>query len=349
MRMAERRESSCGNWQAQDRPWRGCSSGRRWRGRHQRPHARRLLRSRDVAHDRASAVRAHDDAGQYDVDVNVGGGGVAAQATAIRHGITRALLLANPELRGPCSRRPASSRATRARSSARSTVATRPGSVRSTRSADPRACRRAPTMGLAATPGRRLSVAVLGATGYAGVELVRLLAGTRRSSSSSSRRSSTGAVGPRRCIRSWPATWTCTLGAPDPDGGGGAPTSSSPRCRTARRRRVVAEMLGRGGGSSTSPPTFDCGIRRSTRAGTPTHPAPELLAEAVYGLPELYRAEIAGARLVAVSRLLSRRGPSWVSRRWPERGCSSSPSSSTPSPARRAPVGVPRSSSCSPR
>lgn len=37
--------------------------------------------------------------GQYDLKVNVGGGGVAAQATAIRHGITRALLLANPEFR----------------------------------------------------------------------------------------------------------------------------------------------------------------------------------------------------------------------------------------------------------
>jgi small subunit ribosomal protein S9 len=37
--------------------------------------------------------------GQYDCAVNVGGGGVAAQATAIRHGITRALMLAHPEFR----------------------------------------------------------------------------------------------------------------------------------------------------------------------------------------------------------------------------------------------------------
>ncbi len=37
--------------------------------------------------------------GQYDLSVNVGGGGVAAQATAIRHGITRALMLAHPEFR----------------------------------------------------------------------------------------------------------------------------------------------------------------------------------------------------------------------------------------------------------
>src|SRR6185295_19553682 len=39
--------------------------------------------------------------GQYDATVNVGGGGVAAQATAIRHGITRCLLSANPEFRSP--------------------------------------------------------------------------------------------------------------------------------------------------------------------------------------------------------------------------------------------------------
>ena len=38
-------------------------------------------------------------AGQYRVDVNVAGGGIAAQAVAIRHGITRALLGINPELR----------------------------------------------------------------------------------------------------------------------------------------------------------------------------------------------------------------------------------------------------------
>ncbi len=39
--------------------------------------------------------------GQYDVAASVQGGGVAAQAVAIRHGITRALLQADPELRSP--------------------------------------------------------------------------------------------------------------------------------------------------------------------------------------------------------------------------------------------------------
>jgi small subunit ribosomal protein S9 len=37
--------------------------------------------------------------GQFDVSANVRGGGVSAQASAVRHGITRALLLANPDLR----------------------------------------------------------------------------------------------------------------------------------------------------------------------------------------------------------------------------------------------------------
>ena len=38
--------------------------------------------------------------GQWDVQVNVTGGGLSGQAGAIRHGITRALMVANPELRG---------------------------------------------------------------------------------------------------------------------------------------------------------------------------------------------------------------------------------------------------------
>ncbi|HEC32087.1 MAG TPA: 30S ribosomal protein S9 [Deltaproteobacteria bacterium] len=37
--------------------------------------------------------------GQFDVDVNVCGGGISGQAGAIKHGITRALLEFNPDLR----------------------------------------------------------------------------------------------------------------------------------------------------------------------------------------------------------------------------------------------------------
>jgi len=40
-------------------------------------------------------------AGKYDITINVRGGGPAGQAGAIRHGISRALVMADAELRGP--------------------------------------------------------------------------------------------------------------------------------------------------------------------------------------------------------------------------------------------------------
>ena len=40
-------------------------------------------------------------AGNFDIDVNVTGGGNSGQAGAIRHGITRALMQANPDFRSP--------------------------------------------------------------------------------------------------------------------------------------------------------------------------------------------------------------------------------------------------------
>jgi small subunit ribosomal protein S9 len=40
-------------------------------------------------------------AGSFDIDINVSGGGSSGQAGAIRHGITRALMLVNPEFRPP--------------------------------------------------------------------------------------------------------------------------------------------------------------------------------------------------------------------------------------------------------
>jgi small subunit ribosomal protein S9 len=42
-----------------------------------------------------------ENVGQFDVAVNIRGGGVSAQAAAIRHGITRALMTVNPDLRPP--------------------------------------------------------------------------------------------------------------------------------------------------------------------------------------------------------------------------------------------------------
>jgi len=42
--------------------------------------------------------------GQFDALINVGGGGPSGQAGAVRHGIARALVEANPELRVPLKR-----------------------------------------------------------------------------------------------------------------------------------------------------------------------------------------------------------------------------------------------------
>ncbi|OGQ91235.1 MAG: 30S ribosomal protein S9 [Deltaproteobacteria bacterium RIFOXYA12_FULL_58_15] len=39
--------------------------------------------------------------GKFDVSVNVAGGGLSGQAGAIRHGLTRALMVMNPEFRTP--------------------------------------------------------------------------------------------------------------------------------------------------------------------------------------------------------------------------------------------------------
>ncbi|MDT8420971.1 MAG: 30S ribosomal protein S9 [Desulfuromonadales bacterium] len=41
-----------------------------------------------------------DNVGKFDIYVNVCGGGASGQAGAIKHGITKALLEADPELRG---------------------------------------------------------------------------------------------------------------------------------------------------------------------------------------------------------------------------------------------------------
>ena len=45
--------------------------------------------------------RATNTLDQFNVMVKVAGGGISGQAGAVRHGIARALLVANPELRKP--------------------------------------------------------------------------------------------------------------------------------------------------------------------------------------------------------------------------------------------------------
>ena len=45
-----------------------------------------------------------DSVGQYDIVVNVGGGGLSGQADAVKHGVSRALCVANPDNRAALKR-----------------------------------------------------------------------------------------------------------------------------------------------------------------------------------------------------------------------------------------------------
>jgi small subunit ribosomal protein S9 len=46
-------------------------------------------------------LRLTDSLDKYDISANVKGGGIAGQAGAIRHGISRVLVSVNPDLRSP--------------------------------------------------------------------------------------------------------------------------------------------------------------------------------------------------------------------------------------------------------
>jgi len=45
-------------------------------------------------------LKTYDQVGKFDIRVNVKGGGILGQAGAIRHGISKALVIAEPESRG---------------------------------------------------------------------------------------------------------------------------------------------------------------------------------------------------------------------------------------------------------
>jgi len=46
-------------------------------------------------------LKVADAVDKFDINVNVGGGGISGQAGAIRHGISRALVIADQNLRDP--------------------------------------------------------------------------------------------------------------------------------------------------------------------------------------------------------------------------------------------------------
>jgi N-acetyl-gamma-glutamyl-phosphate reductase len=140
----------------------------------------------------------------------------------------------------------------------------------------------------------KIKVGIINVTGYAGVELARLLYGhpgvdlvsvTGRSASGQSLTEVFPHLAPMKL------TITAELGKVD------VAFSALPHKASAE---AVAEALGQG----VKVIDISADFRLKDQAIYPKwydfkHPAPKLLTEAVYGLPELHRSEVAKARLVA--------------------------------------------------
>jgi N-acetyl-gamma-glutamyl-phosphate reductase len=146
----------------------------------------------------------------------------------------------------------------------------------------------------------RLNVAVLGATGYAGIELVRLI--ELHPALDLVYASSEQYVG-RTLASVYPALARrggLTLEALDVDQAcerADVVFTSLPHGKAAA---TVAAIVKRGRAIVDLSADFRLHDRALfERTYQVAHPAPELLAKAVYGLTELHRKEIAGARLVA--------------------------------------------------
>lgn len=145
-----------------------------------------------------------------------------------------------------------------------------------------------------------LEVGVLGASGYAGAELLRLLAGhpdldVAYASAASAAGQRIGDVHPALAA----AYPSLVLAAYDLDEAAGLDLvfAALPSGASAA---VVADLLPKVGHVVDLAADF----RLRDPASYPLwygweHPAPALLAEAAFGLPELFRAEVGGARLIA--------------------------------------------------
>ncbi|MDD2533982.1 MAG: N-acetyl-gamma-glutamyl-phosphate reductase [Eubacteriales bacterium] len=143
-------------------------------------------------------------------------------------------------------------------------------------------------------------IGIIGATGYVGMELVRLLSGHRRLELTTL--VSQSYIG-KRFSEVYPAfTKICDLVLRDMD-----------LDAIADACDIVITALPHGVSATVVPELLSRGVRVVDHSGDfryrdvlvyekaykLTHPHPELLAEAVYGLPEFYRDRIATARLVA--------------------------------------------------
>ncbi len=144
-----------------------------------------------------------------------------------------------------------------------------------------------------------MKVAVVGASGYTGLELVRILLRhpefeLAAVTSEQRRGRPVGAAFP-----SLRGQLDLVFEAADPSALAGRVELAFSALPHAASARVVAAL--RAGGVQVVDLSADFRLRdpRVYRATYGEHPAPELLASAVYGLPELYRERLIGAELVA--------------------------------------------------
>ena len=143
-------------------------------------------------------------------------------------------------------------------------------------------------------------IGIVGATGYVGMELVRLLSGHRHLALTTLVSQSYAGKSFADVYPSFAHLTDQKLRELDVD-------------QLAQDCDIVITALPHGVSASVVPELLSRGVRVVDHSGDfryrdvaiyekaykLTHPHPELLAEAVYGLPELYRSEIANARLVA--------------------------------------------------
>ena len=146
----------------------------------------------------------------------------------------------------------------------------------------------------------RVPVAVLGATGYTGVELLRLLARHPAVelaflSSEQHRGASAAAVYPFLT-----GIVDTTLAAPEPAAVAAAAEVVFTALPHGAAAPVVRELYRRGRRVIDLSADFRLRDPAVYARWYGDHAAPELLGEAVYGLPEIYRERIRRARLVAV-------------------------------------------------
>jgi N-acetyl-gamma-glutamyl-phosphate reductase len=146
----------------------------------------------------------------------------------------------------------------------------------------------------------RTRVAVLGATGYVGAELLRFLG--RHPAVTITYLSSEQYRG-RRVSEVYPALAghvDLTLASPDPRAAADAADVVFTALPHGTSAELVRAVLGYGRRVIDTSADFRLRDPEVYARWYVKHPAPELLADAVYGLPELYRERLRRTRLVAV-------------------------------------------------